>query len=227
MPRRPRSPSSGSGDANDKSKQLPHQRPEDDKLIALYNQGNMSAYIAQVYVYCRPGVISFLREFVAPKYQQHVEDIAQDSFINFMKMIWRRHGRQFPMPQPFNHFDYIREVARNEYLKRLDKEKKVPTVSLSSVKNDDEQEQVNSVENEASLSIFSQDKLDDELMARELRENINKLREPYRTTMLLKMEQLSDKEIAEKMGVSVGKVKTWANRGRKMLELLYRDEQKE
>src|SRR5579885_3600938 len=131
MPRRPRSPSSGSGDANDKSKQLPHQRPEDDKLIALYNQGNMSAYIAQVYVYCRPGVISFLREFVAPKYQQHVEDIAQDSFINFMKMIWRRHGRQFPLPQPFNHFDYIREVARNEYLKRLDKEKKVPTVSLS------------------------------------------------------------------------------------------------
>jgi RNA polymerase sigma factor (sigma-70 family) len=227
MPRRPRSPSSGSGDANDKSKRLPHQRPEDDKLIALYNHEGEQAYLWQVYVYCRPGVISFLRRFVASEYQHDVEDITQESFANFIKMVKGKKGRQFPLPQPFNHLDYIREIARNEYLKRLDKEKKVPTVSLSSVKNDDEQEQVNSVENEASLSIFRQDEFDDGPMARELRENINKLREPYRTTMLLKMEQLSDKEIAGKMGVSVGNVKTWANRGRKMLGQFYRDEQKE
>lgn len=215
----------GDGDSTVESKQLPHQRPEDDTLIALYNKGNEQAYLVQVYLDCKDGVINFLKGHVAPEYREDIVDIFHDGFINFSKMVKGRRDEQLPLPQPLNHLDYLRATAWHEYLKRLEKAKRLPTVSLSSTEDGDEQRQMNSVENEASLLLYEQDEFDKMLDTEEFRVNISKLREPYRTTLLLKCEDLSYEEIAERMRCSVGMVKTWVYRGKKLLGQLYQDGQ--
>ena len=221
---RPRPPSpDGDGD---ESKRPPKQRVEDDNtLIALYNQGDMPAYLLRVYENCAPGVINFLKGYVDPEYQEAINDIFHDSFINFTKMVSRKRNRQFPLPQPFNHLDYMRKIAKHEYLKRVKKASKRLMVSLSPDEDDEEQEQVTSVENEASMLMYRPDEFDEGLVKEELRANISKLKEPYRTTLHLLCKGLSYKEIAEKMRCPVGKVKTWVYRGKKLLEKLYKNGQ--
>lgn len=225
MPSRPRPPTPG-GDG-DESKRPPQQRPEDDTLIALYNQGDMSAYLLRVYEDCAPGVINFLKGYVDPEYQEAINDIFHDSFINFTKMIRRKRDRQFPLPQPFNHLNYMRKIAKHEYLKRVKKASKRLMVSLSPDEDDEDPEQVNSVENEASMLMYRPGEFDEGLSAEEFRDSIRKLKEPYRTTLLLRSEGLSYEEIAQRMRSPVGRVKTWIYRGKELLRQLYRDNQEE
>lgn len=230
----PRKPTASSSPSDSGGRAKGHQRPRkrairqtkaDDDLLEVLESGDEQAYITLLYLYFNKKLKSFLSRQVTVDYRDEIDDMLQEAFLNFYRMVKKHREKQIPLSRPFNHYDYLCAVLRNEYIERRNRRMKMQLESLTPDAGVEEQEGTMSVEDKASLQLYDPQELERNLLRKELRDFIEDLDEPYRTVMRLRSEDLGEKEIADLMKCSENLVKTWVHRGKEKLRNRYQENQ--
>ena len=205
-------------------KRVPRQTKTDDELLAVLEAEGEQAYIAMLYKSLAKRLKGFLAKLVEPEYQNKIEDILQEGFFNFHIMIKNKLTQELLIPQPMNHYNYLCQVMRSVYFDEYKKRRQYQTVPFGTNEDSTEGQDVDEIENEASIKVHDLGQIDLSIFLGEVSESIEELKEPYKTVMrLIRDEDLSEEEIALRLMLPPERIKIWMHRGRVMLKEKHRE----
>ncbi len=151
-------------------------------------------------------VLSAVNKFLQDRFYESLDDVVQETYLRAYKSL-KKNG--FRGDSKINTWLYT--IARNESLRMNDK---LLREELKKDKAFKTQEKYH----------LDEDFTKSETIA-ELIEKINKLPEHYKDVMILISQGFPMKDIALKLKIKSGTVKSRASRGRKLLETLYKTEE--
>ncbi|OGS21932.1 MAG: hypothetical protein A2252_04135 [Elusimicrobia bacterium RIFOXYA2_FULL_39_19] len=179
---------------------------EDIKLLEAFKQGDMQAFETLVIKYKTP---VFKAIYTIVGNVQEADDIAQEVFIKVFN-----NAGSFKFQSSF--YTWLYRITYNECFDYMKKHKK-KFVSLESELNDEELTSLLDILKDDSVSIENQ-LISTELQGLVIKE-LNSLPEKYAKVLtLIELQQLSYKETAELMNISVNKLKVWMFRARTKLK---------
>lgn len=168
-------------------------------------------------LFVQPVLTFLLSRIKEPKYMSEIDDFVQQTFANFWSRLQNLNEKPFG---EMNHLAYLRQIAWNVFLKRV----KYDQVNMLSIGGED-----------ISIAASTKDMEDSsgyelacpewgfsyiELMA-DIKEKLNSFsnKECRGVLALHLFNDLSNQEIARKLGIPLGTVKSHLSRGKKILRM--------
>ena len=198
------------------AKTLSENKSLDEQLLNILAI-DPDRYFEEVVTLFVPLVLAFLRSKIKePKYVSEIEDFVQQAFTNFRARMQNLDEKPF---QEMNHLAYLHQSAWNVFLKRVKQDKGNENTILRTVKSFPSlsmQELEDSVGYELACQEWGYGYI--ELMT-DVKEQIAALsNKECRNVMVLHLfSDLSNHEIAKKLGLPLGTVKSHISRGKKIL----------
>ena len=152
-------------------------------------------------------VLSAIEKHLAGRFYHAIDDVVQETYIRAYKSLVKKKFRGDSKIET-----WLYTIARNESLRMDKKLAKEEKKYEKSVKKFDREE------------MFKDKQFDDEIDA--LNDAIGNLPEKYRAVMELTSRGLTEKEIAEKLNIKHGTVKSRISRGKEMIQKIYREAEK-
>jgi len=180
-------------------------KEEITEIIIKAQKGDQQAFTQLMNAY-RNSVLIFIKNMISNK--EDAEDILQETFYKIFSSIERFDVR-------YSFYKWSIKIASNTCIDFLRK-KKLPTVSIQQRSNQDENEyEINIVDHFADPDLM----LKQRETRKKLENEFNLLPESYREIMILRFfDQLSYDQIAEKLLIPQGTVKTRIFRAREILK---------
>ena len=153
-------------------------------------------------------VLSAIQNHLADRFYHAIDDVAQETYIRAYRSLVKKKFREESLIST-----WLYSIAKNESLrmnKKLSREEMKFQKSVERMKT-------------AAAHEVEENRYDIEL----LREAIGKLPEKYRSVLELVSRGLTEKQIAEKLEIKIGTVKSRSSRGREMLEKLLKGGEKQ
>lgn len=150
-------------------------------------------------------VLSSIEKNLAARFFHAIDDVVQETYFRAYKSLARN---KFRGDSTISSWLYA--IARNESL-RMNR-----SLAREELKFQKSLEKMTEYESSSTDA--------DEGIIQELYENITMLPDKYRSVIDLVSQGFSEKEIADKLGIKTGTVKSRASRGREILKKIYREE---